>query len=322
MKKHIRLVAGAASLACFASAHQASSPVEWIPAADRGENMFYLAQRTPDSTLLLTPNGSFFAGLGLAAGGEGEFPLEEPALNQNKNFRWISGWEAGDAAEWGLWIEQAGALEVQVEMEASRGRYVLILSEQEQEISTDGKTASATFRISQPGMHVLQMRCREEADSAKLLALRVSGPAVENGAVLRKRWRPSAAHARFSSSTDPKEVRLVIVEMDARPGVHGFYAPITTPFGYYGPTWTAEGLVNTGFNFSLWSYGRGKQAPPVEQMSHLIAIGDPDAKFSGFSHEGTGVKIRGWEPLKGRQGQRQAFAVRIYHLHHLFLRRR
>ena len=69
--------------------------------------------------------------------------------------------------------------------------------------------------------------------------------------------------------------------------------------------------LNTGFNFSLWSYGRNQPEPPVEQLSHLIAIGNPNAKFGGFGHEGTGVKIRDWEPLKGRQGQRQTFALRV-----------
>lgn len=46
------------------------------------------------------------------------------------------------------------------------------------------------------------------------------------------------------------------------------------------------------------------------ELSHLLAIGNREAKFSGFGHEGTGVKIRGWEPLQGRQRQRQAFALR------------
>ena len=72
------------------------------------------------------------------------------------------------------------------------------------------------------------------------------------------------------------------MEMDAVPGDLGFYAPITTPFGYYGPTWQADGTVNAGFNFSLWSYGRGQEEPPVEQLSHLLAIGNRDATFGGF----------------------------------------
>ena len=101
------------------------------------------------------------------------------------------------------------------------------------------------------------------------------------------------------------------MEMDAVPGDLGFYAPITTPFGYYGPTWQADGTVNAGFNFSLWSYGRGQEEPPIEQLSHLLAIGNREATFGGFGHEGTGVKIRDWDPLTGHQGQRQVLALRV-----------
>ena len=95
------------------------------------------------------------------------------------------------------------------------------------------------------------------------------------------------------------------------PGELNFYSPITTPFGYYGPTWQADGTVSASFNFSLWSFGRGKPAPPVEQLSHLLAVGHPEASFGAFDHEGSGVKIRNWEPLAGRQGQRQVLALRV-----------
>jgi len=102
-----------------------------------------------------------------------------------------------------------------------------------------------------------------------------------------------------------------VMEMDAVPGTLGFYCPITTPFGYYGPTWRADGTVNAGFNFSLWSYGRGQREPPIEQLSHLLAAGSPKANFSGFGHEGTGVKIRNWKPLAGKRRQRQVLALRV-----------
>ena len=36
--------------------------------------------------------------------------------------------------------------------------------------------------------------------------------------------------------------------------------------------------------------------PPVFAMPHLLATGNPAAEFSGFGHEGSGVKIRNWEP--------------------------
>ncbi|VGO20820.1 DUF3472 domain-containing protein [Pontiella sulfatireligans] len=307
MKKPILCSFVAATFVLCAHSSQQRAPVEWIPVSELGDNMFHMAQRTADARLLLTPNESFFPKLGLLAEGEGELPVVDPALNKGTNYKWISGWESGDAAEWGLWIEKPGTLSVQIDMEDAKGTYVLSLSGQEQNLS--GKPLS--FKIGKSGMHVLRITCKDEAGAAKLHAIKVSGAAAENAAVLRKRWRPAAAHTRFSSSHDPEGVRLVIMEMDAKPGTLDFYAPITTPFGYYGPTWKANGLVNTGFNFSLWSFGRGKEEPPIEKLSHLIAIGDPNAKFSGFSHEGTGVKIRGWNPLEGRPGQRQAFAIRM-----------
>jgi hypothetical protein len=302
-----RFLLSLSMLAFGAHGSQQGAPIEWIEAPQLGENRYYMAQRSPDSILLLTPNESFFPRLGLRAEGEGEFPVVDDALNKGENFKVITGWDAGDVAEWGLWIEKTGILNVQIDMEGSKGSYVLSLSGQEQNLL--GKTLS--FKVGKPGLHVLRLICEEETGKGQLHSIEVSGPAMRNAAVLRKRWRPSAAHTRFSSSSDPKGVRLVIMEMDAKPGSLDFYAPITTPFGYYGPTWKADGLVNTGFNFSLWSYGRGVAEPPVEKLSHLVAIGDPEARFSGFGHEGTGVKIRGWEPLKGRQGQRQAFAIRM-----------
>ena len=295
-----------AMVALCAHGSQQGVPMEWIAAPDLGNDMFYMAQRTPDSALLLTPNESFFPTLGLTAEGEGEYPDIEQRLNGGFSFKSITKWDAGDAAEWGLWFEKPGRVDVRVSMSGSKGRYTLSLGDQKQTLS-----GSRSFSVRKSGMHVLRLTCKEESGSARLDEINVSGPAVQNAAVLRKRWRPAAAHTRFSSSHDPEGVRLVIMEMDAKPGSLDFYAPITTPFGYYGPTWRADGLVSTGFNFSLWSFSANAEEPPIEKLSHLIAIGDPEAKFSGFSHEGTGVKIRGWEPLKGRQGQRQAFAIRM-----------
>lgn len=166
---------------------------------------------------------------------------------------------------------------------------------------------TASFPIAQAGRHLLRLTCDEGGSGAAFHRIEV----MAEGGVIRKRWRPAAAHTKFSSSRAPRRVRLWVMEMDAVPGELDFYSPITTPFGYYGPTWRADGSVNTGFNFSLWSFRRKQPEPPVEQLSHLLAIGNRKAKFGGFDHEGTGVKIRDWEPLAGRQGQRQALALRV-----------
>ena len=300
---------------------QQDAEIEWIPVSLQGEELFFMAQRTSGAKLLLTPNESFFPNRGLRAQGDCEVPETERAINGGTRYKMITQWDPGDQAEWGLWFEKTGTVQIRIWMAHTEkeGRYTLLLGNQKRSFST-GKTGdepeslkTLTFNVRKSGQHLLRLTCDEESKRSRsqLHAIEVAGRAVKNAAVLRKRWRPAAAHARFYNSHDPEGVRLCIMEMDAKPGILGFYSPLTTPFGYYGPTWTASGLVNTGFNFSLWSFSAGQEEPPVEQLSHLIAIGDPDAKFSGFSHEGTGVKIRGWEPLEGRQGQRQVFAIRM-----------
>ncbi len=300
---------------------QQGAEIEWIPVSRQGEELFFMAQRTPGARLLLTPNESFFPSRGLWAQGDCEVPEAERAINGGTRYKMITQWDPGDQAEWGLWFEKTGTVQIRIWMAhtGKEGRYTLLLGNQKRSFSTE-KTGddpepvkTLTFNVRKPGQYLLRLTCEEESkrSPSQLHAIEIAGSAARNAAVLRKRWRPAAAHAKFYSSHDPEGVRLCIMEMDAKPGSLGFYAPLTTPFGYYGPVWTASGLVNTGFNFSLWSFSANQEEPSIERLSHLIAIGDPDALFSGFSHEGTGVKIRGWEPLEGRQGQRQVFAIRM-----------
>ncbi len=291
---------------------QLEAPLERIAPAP-GSDVRLLAQRTRDGRLLLTPNEGFFPGLGLTAGGPPGAPDIEK-LNGGKSFSEVSGWNQGEAMEWGLWIERSGALDARLEVSQAKAadRFVLSLDGGEKRELPVSRGGAVSFANVAKGRHTLRLeKSGPGASAAKFHRLELEGPAARQGAVLRKRWRPAAAHTRFSSSAAAGDIRLWVMEMDASPGDLGFYSPITTPFGYYGPTWRPDGTVNTGFNFSLWSYGRGKQEPPIEQLSHLIAVGNPEAQFSGFGHEGTGVKIRGWEPLTGRQGQRQAIALRV-----------
>jgi hypothetical protein len=100
--------------------------------------------------------------------------------------------------------------------------------------------------------------------------------------------------------------------MEARPlpGEDSMYAPITTPFGYFGSTFNPDG-TSGGINFSMWSYARGAKEPPLEELSHLLALGDPSQEFGGFGHEGTGVKPRGWNPFEGRKIASVVLALRV-----------
>jgi len=322
-------VAGASQASADDEIGQLGVPVSWVAApvsagTDDPRGSFYMVQRTRDDRLVLTPNEAFFPKLGLTATGNGT-TQDVHRLNGDNSFASIEKWDSGDVAEWGLVFEQPGPITARLWMSAvdekakftwqlhSDGAPDPMPSPWVIETSDDesGIVATAEFTIVEPGKQVLRLTCEEAGAKPVFHRIEISGPAAIGGAVLRKRWRPAAAHTKFSSSRDPDNLRLWVMEMDAVPGDLGFYCPITTPFGYYGPTWKPDGTVNSGFNFSLWSYGRGQPEPPVERLSHLLAIGDRQAIFGGFDHEGTGVKIRDWEPLAGRQNQRQTLALRV-----------
>ncbi|MDG1896696.1 MAG: DUF3472 domain-containing protein [Fuerstiella sp.] len=297
---------------------QLSSPIEWMPDPDR-QDATYMLQNTKDERLFLTPNECFFPKLGLRAEGTGAVP-DIANLNGGNSFDYVTQWDAGDQVEWGIWLRNTGSLRVHVwTSRTTPNQFSVNLDGQRQSVSVrqaggDMPTAAneLDFRIEKSGHHILRItNTGHESSEARIHWVEVSGEAVRDGAVLRKRWRPAAAHTKFSSSQNPKAVRLWVMEMDAVPGSLDFYAPITTPFGYYGPTWKADGTVNSSFNFSLWSYGRNDTEPPIGDLSHLLAIGNRTATFGTFGHEGTGVKIRDWEPLAGRRGQRQVLALRV-----------
>jgi len=291
---------------------QLGQPISWVDVPGSDE-LVYAVQFSKDERLYLTPNESFFPKLGLTAAGTGTIP-DVANLNGGKSFARIEKWDPGDAAEWGLWLPQAGELTLQVNMhsETSADKFTLTTGDQSQNLLLRSGKSVVTFHIERPGRYSVVLTCGEIGGRATALNwIGVSGSAAKNAGVIRQRWRPAAAHTRFTNSKTPDKVRLWVMEMDAVPGELDFYSPITTPFGYYGPVWNRNGTVGASFNFSLWSFARGQKAPPIEQLSHLLAIGNSKAKFGGFDHEGTGVKIRDWKPLEGRQGQRQTLALRV-----------
>lgn len=296
---------------------QLGSTLKWIsvPGAD---DRFFLGQSSRDGRWILTPNEAFFPKLGLRAIGIGTVP-DQDGLNKGEAFEAIGDWDSGDTAQWGVFAARPGDVTWKIWMasKGNAGRFELRLGNTVATFAvpdTDNESkpvASGKLTMPKTGMHAIDLHCLTASPSVRVMAIEISGAPVQGGAVLRKRWRPAAAHTRFRSSQNPGSVRLWVMEMDAVPGDLPFYSPITTPFGYYGPTWRADGTVNASFNFSLWSFGRGKESPPIEHLSHLLAVGSPKAIFGGFDHEGTGVKVRNWEPLSGRQGQRQALALRV-----------
>ena len=296
---------------------QLGAPISWIPVPQVSDT-YLMGQVTRDDQLVLTPNESFFPKLGLIADGQGKVP-DIDNLNGGKSFATIKNWKNETVAQWGLLTKSSGTVRVRVFMTATAGgasfRFKIGKETRDFEVAPRRTGEDPVFESEVPiddvGPLIVELVCRKSVRGLTFQRIELSGAGLREAAVLRKRWRPAAAHTKFSSSREPQQVRLWVMEMDAVPGELGFYSPITTPFGYYGPTWNADGTVGASFNFSLWSFQRGKPSPPTEQLSHLLAVGNRSAEFGGFDHEGTGVKVRRWDPLEGQQGQRQTMALRV-----------
>jgi hypothetical protein len=155
------------------------------------------------------------------------------------------------------------------------------------------------FEVTKPGWQTLTLRLDSLAgkEVGNLHRLELFGPAAVEARVLRARWRPAACHARFSSTTVPAPKLWVMTTRIAESAKVSSYSPVTTPFGYFGTSFNADGTSSGGANFSLWSFSAGKPKPQ-EQWSHMLAVGSSDAEFGSFGHEGSGVKLRGdWQPF-------------------------
>ena len=268
----------------------------------------FLAQTAIGDSLRLDANACFFDGKGLSCQGNGSPSSPDEKLNGGKSFQTISGLTSSNKVSWFVHVSRSGPCSVAVEAPSpttSLADIHLLLDGQR--IAFQDK--SLILQLPRKGLYRIGVIHDNDA-SCDIDGLVITGAAIKGASLLRTRWRPAAAHAKFQSSTLPTGSLVWVMEMDAAPGEASFYSPMTTPFGYFGPSWTTEGKPN-GLNFSMWSYGRGKPEPPIEKLSHLLAVGHPQMRFDGFGHEGTGVKPRGWTPFENWQGDSCVLALRM-----------
>jgi Domain of unknown function (DUF3472) len=267
----------------------------------------YLGELIEGDEVRLLPDQCFFDGPGLRLREQREVKTAADPLNGKKSYALIEGLKADNSLSWFLHFPRAGEVEVTLELgpgAKTEGRTVVAIDDRRFPL----RAQAVKVRIDKAGLHRLRL-LSETKSGLKVAAVTLRGGALGGGAVIRARWRPAAAHASFSASSLPQGGEVWIMELDAHPGEASIYAPMTTPFGYFGPSWTKEGRP-TGLNFSMWSYGRNKPEPPVKELSHLIAVGNPKLRFDGFGHEGTGVKPRGWHPFGNWKGQSCVLALR------------
>ncbi|MFT5735090.1 MAG: hypothetical protein ACJA2W_001092 [Planctomycetota bacterium] len=358
-----RLVAALSILAVFAPvaapAAQVGStepeaasarPVQFAAGTEAGgAPITYFGEEARDGRLTLTAWNGFFDSRSFVARGARPAPDAEKPLIA-KHFDYLQPGKAPGPARWHVWTEAAGTLEVAVYLDVPQSdaqsdaqldaqldaqsdagaQWRVECDEQQQRFTAQVSDGSAPqsvrlrFTVA-PGKHTIALGPADSAAAAgtKVLRVELTGKAAHRAKLLRVRWRPAAAHTSYSSTTCEKSTMWVF-ESRSLTGASS-YSPINTPFGYFGTTFDPSREKPRGFNFSMWATGKGKAVPALTDMPHLIATGHPLADFSGFGHEGSGVKLRGWDCLDWdpdsvvqalrmeRRGDRDYFFGYFYH---------
>lgn len=280
---------------------------------EKGREFFLNGQPAKSGMLVFTASNGFFTSGVCKADGNSSLPSLDDGGLIGANFEYLKNWKGTDGTiRWHVWLAKPGAVRFNVKMRVAPSEAGSSLRFTFAGQSMDVKTVSAepgkpqpwnlVFDAAKAGEHTFAASILKVADSnpatgvGELHRVDVYGPAVEGAQLLRARWRPAAVHGGYACSK-LKTSRMWVMATRSLCDFSS-YSPITTPFGYYGTSFTADRRSNGGFNFSMWAAGKGGKVPPLEQMPHLLAAGSPDAEFGGFGHEGSGVKIRGsWLPM-------------------------
>ena len=278
-----------------------------------GDAYYLLGQPAQGNKIVLTASNGFFDPGVCRASGDSHRPKVGDEALIKPNFAVLDRWLRTDGTmRWHLWISQPGTLTFNVHLSVgpsqAGSKIIARLGHQSQTLTTaprDSSTAQPwrlTFSPSQPGQYEFSLQAQTITAKGQgvgsLSHVDVYGPAVQEAQLLRARWRPAAVHGGYACSKVEKS-RLWVMTTRSVSDTSS-YSPITTPFGYFGTSFDADRRSNGHFNFSMWAARAGGKVPPLKQMPHLLAAGSPAAEFSGFGHEGSGVKLRNWHPMPDR----------------------
>lgn len=280
---------------------------------DEGRSYLLNGQPANNGKLILTASNGFFDSGTCRADGESSLPKVGDDELIKPNFAYLDQWKKTDGTiRWHLWLPKAGTVRLSCNMRISRSeagsQLTVSLAGRSQTVTTVQSSPDApqpwnlSFDITEAGEHTVSLSAKNIRDGnwgvGQLHTIDVFGPAIVDSQLLRARWRPAAVHGGYSCSKLAQSRTWVMTTRSMCD--FSSYSPITTPFGYYGTSFEADRRTAGSFNFSMWAAAAGKQVPPLEQMPHLLAAGSPQAEFSGFGHEGSGVKLREWIPMPDR----------------------
>ena len=288
------------------------------------------AQQAQDHQLVLTPDSCFFFPFGPNLTGQQPSSLPGAEFNGGNTFETITNiTRPGQLIQWPVLPMNDGTWNIEVFIDTPYAGVELIIrlgdvGHTVTTVASDGTTPqpwNLSAAVTNTGATTAAVRWFEielvdlhgAPALGQIVKSRLHGPSMADDFLLRARWRPAAIHGGFQSSSLAATglgSDLFVMEQVAdysSPVSLNFYAPITTSFGYYGSVFAKVpddpdgSFTASNPNFSMWNYGQGAESPPLPTFSHLLALGDADLTFGGFTHEGTGVKPRGdgWA-LEGR----------------------
>ncbi|MEC7724803.1 MAG: hypothetical protein VYD05_04770, partial [Planctomycetota bacterium] len=159
----------------------------------------FLGQAATRGALILDANSCFFDGAGLQCKGQGPAVAEGDRLNGGKSFDRITGIQAGNQVSWYVNVATAGVCKVALQPgKDGRPRAKLELRVEQQRVLLGAKAAS--LRFARAGVHRIRLTSTAKS-AASVRGLALTGAAMDGASLLRTRWRPAAAHAKFRSST-------------------------------------------------------------------------------------------------------------------------
>jgi hypothetical protein len=274
---------------------------------DAGGNIRYQAQPVAGDVMELNATNGFFDRCFEAKDPQPGIPGDEKFIGSSFGHLAATAEDGRGTARWHLWFAEKGEIQLafhfQVPAKEAKRPWTIKVGAETKVLTvneSDGKSAQTqtlTFHITQAGKCTIAIDCTETPPAAgtQIHSIAVTGSPMAHASLLRTRWRPAAVHARFTAPQECPAPFMWVFETRSVTKTSS-YSPLTTPFGYYGTSFQSDGMIRAGagFNFSMWIAGNGAaHAPPLEQMSRLIATGIPEAEFSTFGGEGTGVKFRG-----------------------------
>lgn len=264
-----------------------------------------MGQPAKDGVIDLTAANGFFDRCFVAVEPGPMAPGDGPLIPATYGALAPSKGEAGDA-RWHVLLAKPGEIRVGLRLRVPAGEaglpWTVKVGDESrvvQAAASDGSADQPTdlvFKVARAGKVEVALAYDQgrRPVETKVAFLRLTGEAVRSAHLLRARWRPAAVHARFAAPPSCPRPDTWVFESKALTPVAS-YSPMTTPFGYFGSMFGADGRVPVGgqYNFSMWvASAKAAGAPPLPEMSRLLATSLPEAEFSTFGHEGTGVKFR------------------------------